>query len=101
LIGITHLNKSAGKAIYRVLDSVAFVAVGRILHLVIQDADNPSNRKFLCNKTNMGPKPPGLTFICQPVEVPTIRGEVWVSRVSWGAQTISQTADEAMAARHI
>jgi len=88
VIGVTHLNKSAGKAIYRVLDSIAFVALGRILHLVVQDADNPDNRKFLCDKTNIGPKPAGLTFICQPVEVPTSRGDVWMS----------QTADEAIAA---
>ena len=98
VIGVTHLNKSAGKAIYRVLDSIAFVALGRILHLVIQDADYPNNRKFLCDKSNIGPKPAGLTFICQPVEVPTSRGDVWVSRVSWGTQTTSQTADEAIAA---
>jgi putative DNA primase/helicase len=98
VIGVTHLNKSAGKAIYRVLDSIAFVALGRILHLVVQDSDNPHNRKFLCDKTNIGPKPAGLTFICQPDEVPTSRGNIWVSRVSWGTQTINQTADEAIAA---
>jgi putative DNA primase/helicase len=98
VIGVTHLNKSAGKAIYRVLDSIAFVALGRILHLVVQDADNPLNRKFLCDKSNIGPKPEGLTFFCQQVEVPTPRGSLYVSRVNWGAQTISQTADEAIAA---
>jgi putative DNA primase/helicase len=98
VIGVTHLNKSAGKAIYRVLDSIAFVALGRILHLVVQDSDNPHNRNFLGDKTNIGPKPAGLTFICQPDEVPTSRGNIWVSRVSWGTQTINQTADEAIAA---
>src|SRR5262249_51821804 len=47
VIAVTHLNKSTGKAIYRVLDSIGFVAVGRILHLVIEDPDNPDNRKFI------------------------------------------------------
>jgi putative DNA primase/helicase len=98
VIGVTHLNKSAGKAIYRVLDSIAFVALGRILHLVVLDSDNPDNRKFLCDKTNIGPKPAGLTFICQQVEVQTSRGNIWMSRASWGTQTINQTADEAIAA---
>jgi hypothetical protein len=98
VIGVTHLNKSAGKAIYRVLDSIAFVALGRILHLVVQDSDNPDNRKFLCDKTNIGTKPAGLTFICQADEIPSSSGEIWVSRVSWGTQTINQTADEAIAA---
>jgi AAA domain-containing protein len=45
-IGNNHLNKSSGKALYRVLDSIAFVAVGRTVHLVIKDADNPDNRKI-------------------------------------------------------
>jgi putative DNA primase/helicase len=98
VIGVTHLNKSAGKAIYRVLDSIAFVALGRILHLAVQDSENPDNRKFLCDKTNIGPKPAGLTFICEQVEVQTSRGNIWMSRVSWGTQTINQTADEAIAA---
>ena len=60
-----HLNKGAGKALYRVLDSIAFVAVGRTVHLVIKDADNPDNRKFICDKTNIGSRPLGLTYIIQ------------------------------------
>ena len=60
-----HLNKGAGKALYRVLDSIAFVAVGRTVHLVIKDADNPDNRKFICDKTNIGTRPLGLTYIIQ------------------------------------
>ena len=64
-IGNNHLNKGAGKALYRVLDSIAFVAVGRTLHLVIKDADNHENRKFICDKTNIGSKPLGLTYIVQ------------------------------------
>jgi hypothetical protein len=32
----------------------AFVALGRIVHLVIKDADNPDNRKLICDKTNIG-----------------------------------------------
>jgi putative DNA primase/helicase len=96
VIGITHLNKSQGKAIYRVLDSIAFVALGRILHLVIADAETPGNCKFICDKTNIGPKPPGLTYICQQVPVVTEDGEEWVSRICWGTSHINETADQAM-----
>jgi hypothetical protein len=99
VIGVTHLNKSAGKAIYRVLESIAFVAVGRILHLVIADSENPINRKFICDKTNIGPKPPGLTFICQQVPVTTEDGEEWVSRICWGTAHITETADQALEAQ--
>jgi putative DNA primase/helicase len=98
VIGITHLNKGQGKAIYRVLDSIAFVAVGRLIHMVIDDADKSGNFKFLCDKTNLGPKPPGLTFICQQVEVGTEDGPQWVSRISWGTEHIQETADQALQA---
>jgi hypothetical protein len=99
VIGITHLNKSQGKAIYRVLDSIAFVAVGRILHLVIEDAENPDIKKFICDKTNIGPKPAGLTFVCQLVPFLTEEGkEEHVSQISWGTSPINETADQALAA---
>jgi putative DNA primase/helicase len=93
-----HLNKGAGKALYRVLDSIAFVAVGRTVHLVVKDTDNPDNRKFLCDKTNIGSKPLGLTYIIQKCWIPGKHGEeIETSRISWGTQHIDETADEAMA----
>jgi len=96
IIAINHLNKSQGKAIYRVLDSIAFVALGRILHRVVEDAENPANRKFVCGKTNIGPKPAGLTFICQLTPVITEDGEDHISRISWGTQHINESADQAL-----
>src|SRR5262245_26500520 len=65
LLANNHLNKNGGKALYRVLDSIAFVALGRTIHLVAQDAENPANRKLLCDKSNIGSMPPGLTYIIQ------------------------------------
>src|SRR5262249_10191580 len=92
------LNKSAGKALYRVLDSIAFVAVGRIVHLIIKDADNPDNRKFICDKTNIGSKPLGLTYIIQKVwiEGTETKEQIETSRICWGAQHIDESADEAL-----
>jgi hypothetical protein len=92
-----HLNKGAGKALYRILDSIAFVAVGRIVHLVIQDADNKDNRKFICDKTNIGSKPLGLTYIVQKHWIPGEQGEeIETSRICWGTQHIDESADEAL-----
>jgi putative DNA primase/helicase len=99
VIGVTHLNKSAAKAIYRVLDSIAFVALGRVVHLVVADPNIPENRLFLCDKTNIGPKPDGLSFMCQSAEVPTQDGNIWVSQISWGTQYVTATADEALSTR--
>jgi hypothetical protein len=97
-IANNHLNKSAGKALYRVLDSIAFVAVGRIVHLIIQDADNRDNRKFICDKTNIGSKPLGLTYIIQKAWIrDTETGEeIETSRISWGTQHIDESADETL-----
>jgi len=93
-----HLNKSAGKALYRVLDSIAFVAVGRIVHLIIADADNRENQKFICDKTNVGSKPLGLTYIIQKAWIVDEETgvEIETSRISWGASHIDETADEAL-----
>jgi putative DNA primase/helicase len=97
-IGNNHLNKSAGKALYRVLDSIAFVAVGRTVHLVIKDADNPDNRKFICDKTNIGSKPLGLTYLVQKtwITAPETGEEIETSRISWGTQHIDESADDAL-----
>ena len=70
----SHLNKGAGKALYRVLDSIAFIALGRTVHLVIRDADNPDNVKFICDKTNIGSKPLGLTYLIQKTWITALIG---------------------------
>src|SRR5262249_8511449 len=87
-IANNHLNKSAGKALYRVLDSIAFVAVGRIVHLIIKDAHNHDNRKFICDKTNIGSKPLGLTYIIQKVWIvgEETGEQIETSRICWGTQ---------------
>ena len=95
----SHLNKGAGKALYRVLDSIAFIALGRTVHLVIRDADNPDNVKFICDKTNIGSKPLGLTYLIQKtwITAPQTGEEIETSQISWGSQHIDETADEALA----
>jgi hypothetical protein len=93
-----HLNKGAGKALYRILDSIAFVAVGRTVHIVIKDADNPDNRKLICDKTNIGSKPLGLTYIVQKTWVTAKKTgeEIETSQISWGTSHIDESADEAL-----
>jgi hypothetical protein len=70
-----HLNKSGGMTLYRILDSIAFVALGRIIHLVVEDADNRDLKKFICSKINIGSKPLGLTYIIQKVWIRGGQGE--------------------------
>jgi hypothetical protein len=97
LLANNHLNKHGGKALYRVLDSIAFVALGRIIHLVAEDADNHDLKKFICSKINIGSKPLGLTYIVQKVWINGVQGEqIETSRISWGTQHIDETADQAL-----
>jgi hypothetical protein len=97
MLANNHLNKSGGKALYRILDSIAFVALGRIIHLVVEDADNRDLKKFICSKINIGSKPLGLTYIIQKVWINGEQGEeIETSRISWGTQHIDETADEAL-----
>jgi hypothetical protein len=92
-----HLNKNGGKALYRVLDSIAFVALGRTIHLVAEDTDNRDLKKFICDKSNIGSKPLGLTYIIQKVWITGEEGEqIETSRISWGFKHIDETADEAL-----
>ena len=96
----SHLNKGTGKALYRVLDFIAFIALGRTVHLVAKDADNPDNRKFICDKTNIGSKPLGLTYSIEKfwITAPRTGEEIETSRICWGSSHIDETADEALAA---
>jgi hypothetical protein len=98
LLANNHLNKNSGKALYRILDSIAFVALGRTVHLVAKDADNKDNRKFICDKSNIGSKPLGLTYIIQKCLIPGEQGEeIETSRICWGTVHIDESADEALA----
>jgi Bifunctional DNA primase/polymerase, N-terminal/AAA domain len=97
LLANNHLNKSGGKALYRILDSIAFTAVGRVIHLVIEDADNRDLKKFICSKINIGSMPLGLTYIIQKIWIDGEQGEkIETSRISWGIKHIDETADEAL-----
>jgi hypothetical protein len=98
LLANNHLNKSSGKALYRILDSIAFVALGRTIHVVVIDADNRDNRKFICDKSNIGSKPLGLTYIIQKHWIKGELGEeIETSRICWGTSHIDESADEALA----
>jgi putative DNA primase/helicase len=94
-----HLNKSGGKALYRILDSIAFVALGRIIHLVIADADTREIKKFICEKTGIGSQPAGLAYFIQKTWIIGEDSErIETSRIVWGTTTIDETADEALGA---
>jgi hypothetical protein len=64
VIAITHMNKGTGKALFRVLGSVAFVAAARAAWAVAKDVDDETGkRRLLCPlKVNLAAEPTGLAY---------------------------------------
>jgi len=98
VIGVSHLSKTAGPAIYRTMGSLAFVAAARSVWVVVRDSADPRGprRLFLPVKNNLGGDATGLAF-------ELIRPSMGANAqpvIAWEAGTVTQTADEVMAALH-
>jgi hypothetical protein len=97
IIGISHLNKSAGtEALMRVTGSLAFVAAARAAYLVAQDPEDKARRFFLPMKNNIGPDSSGLAFRIEKAVVQTQSEPLQTSRVIWESDPVLTTADEIM-----
>ena len=97
IIGVSHLNKSAGtEALMRVTGSLAFVAAARAAYLVAQDPENPARRFFLPMKNNIGPDSAGLAFRIEAATVQSAAGPLETSLVVWDSEPVTTTADEVM-----
>lgn len=89
VLGVTHLNKSGGQAMYRTMGSLAFVAAARSVWVVVKDKTNPSMRLVLPVKNNLAPDVEGMSY--QVIEVNNS------PVLAWGTQPITMSADEALA----
>jgi len=97
IIGVSHLNKSAGtEALMRVTGSLAFVAAARAAYLVAQDPENSARRFFLPMKNNIGPDSAGLAFRIEAATVQSDAGPLQTSLVAWDSEPVTTTADEVM-----
>jgi hypothetical protein len=97
IIGVSHLNKSAGtEALMRVTGSLAFVAAARAAYLVAQSPENPSRRLFLPMKNNIGPDSTGLAFSIEGATILSGAGPMQTSKVAWEPEPVTTTADEVM-----
>ena len=89
VVAVTHLNKKAvGKAIYRAMGSLAFVAVARAAWGVICDPDNEARRLFMPLKHNLAPKVKGLSFALETAENQA------TPRIVWDSNPIDRPIDE-------
>lgn len=87
---ITHVNKAQGKgvdALSRVIGSVAWTTVVRIVHLFAQDPDDPERRLFCPDKTNLGVKGETLAY--------SVRKTDTLATIDWHG-TVDLTSDQAL-----
>jgi putative DNA primase/helicase len=88
IIGVTHLNKSGGKAIYRTMGSLAFVAAARAVWGVVRDEERPTRRLLLPVKNNLGPEVKGLAY-----EIQTVNG---APSLLWETEPVEVSMDDAL-----
>jgi putative DNA primase/helicase len=94
----THLSKAKDPdAMMRVTGSIAFVAAARAAWLVAKDKEDPGRRLFLPLKNNLAPDHGnGLSYTIEGLELDDGNGQVATSRIVWGSEFVSTTADDAM-----
>jgi RecA/RadA recombinase len=97
VVAVTHLNKSEGRALNRIIGSIAFVAASRATFCVTSDPDDESNtrRLFLQVKNNIAPPARGLAF---RLEQRMVAEGVIGSAVCWDSSPVDMTADQALGA---
>jgi len=80
VVGVTHLRKSEGPAMYRPMGSLAFVAAARAVYMVTQDPDSARGERCLVLpvKNNLGNNRTGLAYrlvVTQGRTVPVVQWE--------------------------
>lgn len=93
---VTHLNKGQGKAIHRVIGSVAFVALCRVAFVAVKDRENPCRRLWLPIKNNLAEDRTGFAYSLSGA--PTDLGDIVA--VTWETDPIDDDADEAVEITH-
>lgn len=94
ILATSHLSKGDGKAINRIIGSIAFVAAARAAFTVVEDPEMEGRRLFLSVKNNIAPPQRGLAFRLEQQEVaPGVVG----SFVAWDEHAeVQMTADQVL-----
>lgn len=100
ILGLAHVNKSAGDAVSRVLGSVGYVNAARAVLIVGTPPDQPdgSERVVALPKSNLAPSVSSLRFRLEGRQVPGVKpdgspGILDVVGVTWLGES-SATADD-------
>jgi putative DNA primase/helicase len=90
-LGISHLNKGGeGNVLYRIMGSLAFVALARGTFLLTHDRENPERRLLLPIKNNLSGVRTGLAFSL-------VSNERGLPVLAWEEDAVDLTASEALA----
>jgi hypothetical protein len=99
IIGINHLNKnSSTEAMLRIVGSIAFVGGPRAAYFIVRDDEDDDRRLFLPVKNNISKIRTGLAFRVIDKLAPPPVFDAYPA-IKWEEQTITMTADEALAAK--
>ncbi len=94
ILATSHLSKGEGKAINRIIGSIAFVAAARAVFTVVADPEDETRRLLLSVKNNIAPAQQGLAFRLEQREVAS---GILGSAVMWDETAfVSVTADEVL-----
>ena len=89
LLGISHLNKSEGSALYRVSGSLVFVALSRAAFLLARDREQSERRLLLRIKNSLSPLRSGLAFSI-------VSNERGLPVLAWEEDAVDMTANDAL-----
>jgi hypothetical protein len=107
IVGIMHLNKKSDlDALQRMLGSVAYGAIVRVVHVVAPHPDDPGARVYVPAKFNIGRQPDGLKFKMgaqvnvgiDPDPDPLDDGRIWAAPIVWLDEPVTETANELLRA---
>lgn len=96
VLGLTHLAKgsSGREPLERVIGSVAFGAVARVVMITVRPADFRAPRRLVRAKSNLGPDGGGIEYTL--MSAPVTGYDLYAQRADWGA-TLEGSARELMA----
>ena len=94
IVCVEHPPKSSnGRAMTQVGGSIAFVAASRSAYLVSKDPEDEERRLFLKIKNNLSNYSGGISFTVESHKLPN---GIEISKVVWGDEPVTITADEVL-----
>jgi putative DNA primase/helicase len=90
ILAITHLNKAPAQVLYRVMGSLAFVALARATWFVVKDPNNPRRRLLMPSKNNIAAdNGPGLAYRIQEDD----QGR---ATIAWEPEPVTQSLEDVL-----